>query len=612
MKRYINYILIISVSILIVGGIKYKTYSDISLIKEAYKVESEQDAFKVSRSIENAFSQIYQGLRTIARLPGVKNIDRYAKNFDNNAKQTVQEIYNNLSTNVSMSEVYLVSKDLEPDQLDPITKELQTPITTFDQLIVDNKKQLDVAEMEEESGPEEVEIYEYRLMKQQITWFKSNYQNESSIKGLDYPALTGPEVLTCDNSRYDIAKPSDADRSGIIYSVPFYDYSGDLKGIISGVVLTKVLGELLPESYFGVRNLKHDYKIYSSIGEVSPTHKTSFLSAIPTTDLIFSQSIELKISDNASSWVLWVGKPDSMFWERQDVKNIYQVENISLGLVLILSLLACFLVYKKNKTQEYVFNLVGDLHSIAGKVLEQAAQASQSSFELAGSSTSQASSLEQTAAAVEEMSASSRETTANTQSTEKLSSKAQRVCEEGSDLVRRMLETMSAINQSAIEASMIIKGIDEIAFQTNLLALNAAVEAARAGDAGKGFAVVAEEVRALALRSSEAARQTTETLRSSSDLTKDGLELSKQVDQQINNIKKEMSEVASLIKNIAAASEQQYLGIEEINKAVSTIDSATQENASAAQQVAASSKIINDEINYLSSVIDKLSTTFRV
>lgn len=318
------------------GGLNWKYRTDINSALTHYKLESHEQSLAVEHRIENSFQQMYQGLRTMARLPGVQSIDRYAKHFDGNAKGAVQEIYNNLGSNVAMSEVYIVPLDLDADQIDPVTKTNQAPIITFDHLIINRNGDSKEADT---SGLEQTEIYEYRLMKQQLAWMQQKFPSEKSVHGLDYPALSGPEVITCDNSKYSKSAPDDKDRSGIVYSVPFYDLRGGLKGCISGVILTHAFRDLLPSGSYTLRSKKNNY---SAVPNMDGTWKTSSkwikdFSADP--ELLYSEVVPITIVDQDAGWGLWVGLPNTAFYSRGDVRSTRQFAII--GGVGITALLIC-------------------------------------------------------------------------------------------------------------------------------------------------------------------------------------------------------------------------------------------------------------------------------
>ena len=224
---------------------------DLAESLERYRAGEQGETEAVARDVERFFEQTYQGLRTIARLPGVRALDRHGTNFSPDARASVQEIYNNLAQQARISEVYLVPAGFEPDSVDPATGEHEEPIAEFDHLILG--RHLDEYLEHEESAdpvagePEELELHEHRVIRDQLRALQASHPLESTIDALRYPALLGPEVVTCDNTRYSVRAPDDADRSGFVYTVPFYDQEGRLAGGVSAIFLTHALRELLPE-----------------------------------------------------------------------------------------------------------------------------------------------------------------------------------------------------------------------------------------------------------------------------------------------------------------------------------------------------------------------------
>jgi methyl-accepting chemotaxis protein len=221
-----------------------------------------------------------------------------------------------------------------------------------------------------------------------------------------------------------------------------------------------------------------------------------------------------------------------------------------------------------------------------GQTLENNAKTMASSMSIVSEKANeQAASLEETAAAVEEITSIIRNTTENAHKMSILGQTVKSSVESGQDLANKTANAMEEINLKVSSINEAINVIDQIAFQTNILSLNAAVEAATAGEAGKGFAVVAQEVRNLASRSAEAAKEIKGLVVDANSKTNEGKITS---DQMINGYKElngHISETLSIIADVSAASKEQMTGIEQINDAVGVLDKVTQENASESTNV---------------------------
>jgi methyl-accepting chemotaxis protein len=172
--------------------------------------------------------------------------------------------------------------------------------------------------------------------------------------------------------------------------------------------------------------------------------------------------------------------------------------------------------------------------------------------------------------------------------------------------MEQLTTSMNEISNSSLETKKIVKTIDEIAFQTNLLALNAAVEAARAGSAGTGFAVVANEVRNLALRSAEAARNTTNMIENSVISIQNGVKLVNTTYEYFNKVNEGSEKTGVLMNEISAASKEQSIGIEEITRAVQELESVTIAAANTSEQNVDTSNILAEQVNQLEMNISKL------
>ncbi|MFC1479620.1 methyl-accepting chemotaxis protein [Planctomycetota bacterium] len=235
----------------------------------------------------------------------------------------------------------------------------------------------------------------------------------------------------------------------------------------------------------------------------------------------------------------------------------------------------------------------------AEQVASASGQVSSGSQNIAQGASEQASSLEEVSSSLEEMSSMTQQNSDNANSARDLSEEASGSAQQGNQAMGNMSKTITEIQTSANDTARIVKTIDEIAFQTNLLALNAAVEAARAGEAGAGFAVVAEEVRNLAQRSAEAARDTANLIEQSQKNAEEGVTASTEVEEILGQIVEKVQKASQLIAEVSAASDEQTRGVEQITEAVTQMNQVTQSNAANAEESSSSSEELSAQAQEL-------------
>jgi methyl-accepting chemotaxis protein len=253
------------------------------------------------------------------------------------------------------------------------------------------------------------------------------------------------------------------------------------------------------------------------------------------------------------------------------------------------------------------------ISGIADQLAAESAQTHAAALKVAEVSTAmsdgasrQAASLEESSASLHEMASMTSRNSEGAQSAKTLAAEARTTADAGARDMAAMRSAMAAIQSSSSEISKIIKTIDEIAFQTNILALNAAVEAARAGEAGAGFAVVAEEVRNLAQRSAQAAKETAAKIADASSKSEQGAQISSQVAGSLDSIVQKIRQLDEMVGSIAQASHEQSEGIGQLNQAVAGMDQITQSNAALAQQSATSAEELQAQSAQVRAAVSEL------
>jgi methyl-accepting chemotaxis protein len=261
-----------------------------------------------------------------------------------------------------------------------------------------------------------------------------------------------------------------------------------------------------------------------------------------------------------------------------------------------------------NASVEKLSNTLGDIRIETSGIEASSAEMRQATDDLSKRTEQQAASLEETSAALEEITATVRGSSAKADQAAQIAAVARQSTESSSKVVSDAIDAMSRIEQASSEISKIINVIDEIAFQTNLLALNAGVEAARAGEAGKGFAVVAQEVRELAQRSANAAKDIKALINKSGEAVAGGVSLVQQTGTALGEISSQVASINDHISSIASAAHEQSTALNEINGSVNHMDQFTQKNAAMVEEATAVTHRLADSARTLAGLIGQFRT----
>ena len=269
--------------------------------------------------------------------------------------------------------------------------------------------------------------------------------------------------------------------------------------------------------------------------------------------------------------------------------------------------LAIFMgVFLTRSVTKPVNRIIEGLSDGSEQVASASSQVSSASQSLAEGASEQAAGLEETSSSIEEMASMTKQNAGNANQANTVMTEASQVVNEANRAMVELTGSMKEITTASEETAKIIKTIDEIAFQTNLLALNAAVEAARAGEAGAGFAVVADEVRNLALRASDAAKNTANLIEGSVKKIKHGSDLATRTNEAFSKVASYAKKVGELVGEISAASNEQSQGVEQINKAMAEMDRVVQKNAASAEESASAAEEMNAQAEQMREFVSEL------
>ena len=284
---------------------------------------------------------------------------------------------------------------------------------------------------------------------------------------------------------------------------------------------------------------------------------------------------------------------------------------VIVGLLIALVTGIVVAVFITRNITKPINRIIAGLSDAADQVSSASGQVSSSSQSLADGASQQAASIEETTSSLEEMSSMTKLNAQNSEEADQLTRETNQIVGKANLTMQELTRSMAAITKSGEETSKIVKTIDEIAFQTNLLALNAAVEAARAGEAGAGFAVVAEEVRNLAMRAADAAKNTASLIEGTLKSVREGSEMVSNTNEAFAEVAASSGKVGELIGEVAAASKEQATGIAQVNTAANEMDKVVQQVASSAEESASAAEELSAQAEQMKTFVNELVLMVR-
>ncbi len=633
----------------------------------------------MERSLEHFFTLSYQTIRTISLLPSVRGITGGNRpsdartavedgRFSVEGDRTVQQLYNNLAANVSVSEVYAIVDGFDASRG-------EVPFFMYDRLRMTAEG---VEEAEDEHGadfPEESEEAEYAWYPKQLDAFRSAHPRFDFDRLDDIPALTSPAMRTCDNTQYVSRSTGDErDAEGILYSVPFYAPDGRFRGIISAIFRTNVLeAELLGVPAVPVT--EDDRNAARREGWALPEHPGNFVLANPEHGVYVFDRRDASLEKDARA-VIAGSAPRSLaaHWHVDTLATAtgtpwvlaYRFDPVAIGVAMkremsrfLITLLALIVItaaivlgpvgihVKRTRVLEVdarireiaagggdltrrlnvthkdeigtlgrgfddllarIHDLIAHIKHASSDVATGAGEIARGSDALSTALQGQAAHSEEIATTLHELSDSARRSSEEAHDASRMALDASNTAERGSAVMQHSREVMAAALESSQRIASIVQMVEEIALQTNMLSLNAAVEAARAGEHGRGFAIVAAEVRGLAKRTADAAREIHDLIGESTRRTSEMNESIEQAGAQLGEVATSIRRLSARIAEFADENQKQAHGIAALNHSMAEIDRSVQSNSAVAEESAAVAATLTERSRELQALVGQ----FRV
>jgi methyl-accepting chemotaxis protein len=617
--------------------------------------------------MEALFDSLYQNLRTISLLPSVRSIvgsnraredeDVVAnKRFTPDAKETVQQIFNNLRGSVSVSEVYAVIDGLD-------AQKGQVPFFMYDTVHFGEGKAVDDATKGADT-PEQDESAEYAHFPKQMALIKQSHPSFSFASAEQIPAFSSPLMRTCDNTQYVSKRSGDAhETDGLLYSVPFYRADTQkFNGVISGILRRNVLEAALigvplvpvtPEDLAAQKKEGWTLPAPAQFMLVSETHDIRiFDRRNPELPKLLTQGVEgrntfhVKLNVHGEPWVLNYFLPEeTIAAATADSDRSFQMQLVLvIGVLIAVGILLRILggirtavaefggvfaaLSSGNLTRRVHVQLTGDMHqlqvdadntiaklngivvqiqSASSTINDAATDITHGNANIRHGTDAQVSSLVTATQIMSDLTQAVQQSEERAKMANQHAHSASQVAIDCGRVVADVVDTMQVINQSSQKIAEIISVIDAIAFQTNILALNAAVEAARAGEQGRGFAVVATEVRSLAGRSANAAHEIKKLINDSVGKVSSGTALVDKAGKTMQEVVASIQRTTDLVSAIATSSAAQSMGISDVNDAIHAMEELTGRTASMVSQAEASARNLENLASGLSAMVSSFT-----
>ncbi len=348
----VPYLFIIVVGLLICIGVQIKYKLNINKLKQNFSQQIHLHTEVITDQIETQFQMLYQGLKTIARIPSIKQVYSGKQNQHAIAKHDTLEIYNLLHTFTQLSEIYVVPKMFNAEAIDPSTGNNYQPTFTLDKHILGKTADSQDNEFQTtDTAP--LEIYEYREMAQHLDWFRQFAAKESDTNNASYPALISNEIITCDNTQFSFVDTNNHNKRGLVYSVPFYDSNGQLAGAIVGVFLSSNLRKLLPNNNYVLYNANSGFNSSSQSAAKWQGSLPWLNNETSNASPIHSNKVKLTLPDAQGEWYLWVDSKDAEFWQSPAVLSARLFSIMAQIATLLLAI--CLMVIVTMQVRQYRF-----------------------------------------------------------------------------------------------------------------------------------------------------------------------------------------------------------------------------------------------------------------